>query len=58
MGDSDNSHVDDAAEFKRVLDETFGMWPDFEIPDRDDWDRLDLEGNPIRDTDKSGPPDR
>ncbi len=30
---------EDLAERKRVLDETFGIAPDFPYPDRSDWDR-------------------
>jgi hypothetical protein len=29
----------DLAERQRVLDETFGAFPDFPYPDRSDWDR-------------------
>lgn len=60
MADSDNSHApdDDADELKRVLDETFGIWPDFEVPARDDWDRFDFDGNRLPETDEVNPPDR
>jgi predicted nucleic acid-binding protein len=30
-----------------VFDETFGSMPDLESPDRAEWDRLDLDLNPI-----------
>jgi hypothetical protein len=35
------------AETRRVLDETFGVAPDFEIPPREEWNRFDLDWNPI-----------
>jgi hypothetical protein len=35
------------AELQRVLDETFGIAPDFEVPPRDDWDRFDRDWNRI-----------
>lgn len=34
-------------ETQRVLDETFGIAPDFEVPPRDEWDRFDLDWNRI-----------
>ncbi len=33
------------AETQRVLDETFGIAPDFPYPDRDERDRFDLDWN-------------
>lgn len=33
------------AETQRVLDETFGIAPDFPYPDRDEQDRFDLDWN-------------
>jgi hypothetical protein len=35
------------AETQRVLDETFGIAPDFEVPPRDGWDRFDRDWNRI-----------
>ncbi|MGH2853458.1 MAG: ribbon-helix-helix protein, CopG family [Solirubrobacteraceae bacterium] len=35
------------AKRQRVLDETFGIAPDFPYPNRDDWDRFDSDWNPI-----------
>jgi predicted DNA-binding protein len=35
------------AKRQRVLDETFGIAPDFPYPDRDDRDRFDSNWNPI-----------
>jgi hypothetical protein len=35
------------AEMQRVLDETFGIAPDFEVPPREEWDRFDLDLNRI-----------
>ena len=35
------------AETQRVLDETFGIAPDFEVPSREEWDRFDLDWNRI-----------
>ncbi len=35
------------AEMQRVLDATFGLAPDFEVPSRDDWDRFDSNWNRI-----------
>lgn len=35
------------AETQRVFDETFGSMPDLEYPDREEWDRFDLDLNPI-----------
>jgi hypothetical protein len=35
------------AKRRRVLDETFGVAPDFPYPDRDDRDRFDRDWNPI-----------
>ncbi len=35
------------AEMQRVLDETFGIAPDFEVPPRDEWDRFDSNWNRI-----------
>jgi predicted DNA-binding protein len=32
---------------RRVLDETFGIAPDFPYPDRDEWDRFDGDWNRI-----------
>jgi predicted DNA-binding protein len=32
---------------RRVLDETFGVAPDFPYPNRDDWDRFDGDWNRI-----------
>jgi Arc/MetJ-type ribon-helix-helix transcriptional regulator len=32
---------------QRVLDETFGVAPDFPYPNRDDWDRFDRDWNRI-----------
>jgi hypothetical protein len=37
----------DLAERQRVLDETFGAFPDFEVPPRDEWDRFDRDWNRI-----------
>ncbi|MGA9874920.1 MAG: CopG family transcriptional regulator [Solirubrobacteraceae bacterium] len=34
-------------ETQRVLDETFGSIPDLEVPPREEWDRFDLDWNPI-----------
>jgi Arc/MetJ-type ribon-helix-helix transcriptional regulator len=34
-------------ETQRVLDETFGIAPDFEVPPRDEWDRFDRNWNRI-----------
>jgi len=31
----------DRRETQRVLDETFGVAPDFPYPDRSDWDRIE-----------------
>jgi Arc/MetJ-type ribon-helix-helix transcriptional regulator len=39
--------VRELAERQRVLDETFGSMPDFEIPPRDEWNRFDLDWNRI-----------
>jgi hypothetical protein len=35
------------AETQRVLDETFGIAPDFAYPNREEWDRFDLDWNRI-----------
>jgi hypothetical protein len=35
------------AETQRVLDETFGIAPDFQIPPREEWNRFDLDWNRI-----------
>jgi predicted DNA-binding protein len=35
------------AQTQRVFDETFGSMPDMEYPDREEWDRFDLDLNPI-----------
>ncbi len=35
------------AERQRVLDETFGIAPDFPYPNRDEGDRFDRDWNPI-----------
>ncbi len=35
------------AETQRVLDETFGIAPDFEVPPREEWNRFDLDWNRI-----------
>jgi Arc/MetJ-type ribon-helix-helix transcriptional regulator len=35
------------AETQRVLDETFGIAPDFEVPPREEWNRFDLDLNRI-----------
>jgi Arc/MetJ-type ribon-helix-helix transcriptional regulator len=35
------------AETQRVLDETFGIAPDLEVPSRDEWDRFDADWNRI-----------
>jgi Arc/MetJ-type ribon-helix-helix transcriptional regulator len=35
------------AETQRVFDETFGSMPDMEYPDREEWDRFDLDLNPV-----------
>lgn len=32
-------------ETQRVLDETFGIAPDFDVPPRDEWDRFDKDWN-------------
>lgn len=32
-------------ETQRVLDETFGIAPDFDVPPRDEWDRFDRDWN-------------
>jgi hypothetical protein len=37
----------DLVERQRVLDETFGAFPDFEVPPRDEWDRFDRDWNRI-----------
>jgi Arc/MetJ-type ribon-helix-helix transcriptional regulator len=34
-------------ETQRVLDETFGIAPDFEVPPREEWDRFDQDWNRI-----------
>jgi Arc/MetJ-type ribon-helix-helix transcriptional regulator len=34
-------------ETQRVLDETFGIAPDFEVPPREEWNRFDLNWNRI-----------
>ncbi len=34
-------------ETQRVLDETFGIAPDFEVPPREEWNRFDLDWNRI-----------
>jgi hypothetical protein len=36
------------AETQRVLDETFGIAPDFEVPPREEWNRFDLDWNRIQ----------
>lgn len=46
------THGRDAAEkerakTRRVLDETFGIAPDFEVPPREEWNRFDLDWNRI-----------
>jgi hypothetical protein len=35
------------AQTQRVLDETFGIAPDFAVPTREEWDRFDLDWNRI-----------
>jgi Arc/MetJ-type ribon-helix-helix transcriptional regulator len=35
------------AETQRVFDETFGAFPDFQVPPRDEWDRFDRDWNRI-----------
>jgi Arc/MetJ-type ribon-helix-helix transcriptional regulator len=35
------------AETQRVLDATFGIAPDFEVPPREEWNRFDLDWNRI-----------
>lgn len=35
------------AETQRVLDETFGIAPDFSVPPREEWNRFDLDWNRI-----------
>jgi hypothetical protein len=35
------------AKRQRVLDETFGIAPDFPYPNRDEWDRFDKDWNRI-----------
>ncbi|HXW33759.1 MAG TPA: CopG family transcriptional regulator [Acidimicrobiales bacterium] len=34
-------------ELRRVLDETFGIAPDFEVPSREEWDRFDSNWNRV-----------
>jgi predicted DNA-binding protein len=45
-----HGQVDEEAErakTQRVLDETFGIAPDFEVPPREEWNRFDLDWNRI-----------
>lgn len=35
------------AQMQQVFDEAFGSMPDLEVPAREEWDRFDLDLNPI-----------
>jgi hypothetical protein len=43
------------AEMRRVLDETFGIAPDFEVPPRSEWNRFDRDWNRIERDEPRGP---